>query len=74
LSEFEALRYRLTNGEKQTYAEIAAALGVTETDVKNRARALDLRYQRALFAVVRDSTESDDEAREEILELFSAFR
>ena len=76
LQEFEALRSRLVvpREDEPYYSEIARTLGITETDVKNRVRSLRARYREAILSVIRGYTDSDEAAREELRDLFSAFK
>jgi RNA polymerase sigma-70 factor (ECF subfamily) len=73
--EFEALRLHLsfTAKEAPSYAEVAKALGVSEGDVRNRIHRTRARYKEAILDVIRSYTETEDDAREELRELLSAF-
>jgi RNA polymerase sigma factor (sigma-70 family) len=73
--EFEALRLHLsfTAKEAPSYAEVARMLGVSEGDVRNRIHRTRARYKDAILEVIRSYTETDDDAREELRDLMSAF-
>lgn len=73
--EFEALRLHLsfTAKEAPSYAEVAKNLGVSEADVRNRIHRTRSRYKEAILEVIRSYTETDEDAREELQDLMSAF-
>ncbi|HLY09597.1 MAG TPA: sigma-70 family RNA polymerase sigma factor [Planctomycetota bacterium] len=73
--EFEALRLHLsfTAREAPSYAEVAKNLGVSEGDVRNRIHRTRARYKEAILEVIRSYTETDQDAREELQDLLSAF-
>lgn len=72
--EFEAFcRHLSYSGELPTYAELAIALGVTESDVRNRLHAARSRYAEAIRDVLRAATSTEAEAEEELRDLFAAF-
>ena len=76
LAEYEALAPRLAESgstDGSTYAQLAARLGVTEYDINNRLHRLRKLYRNAIWTELRNSTESDDQAEEELRELFAAF-
>lgn len=73
--EFEALRLHLSYGAESpaTYASVAASLGLSEGDVRNRIHRTRSRYKEAILEVIRSYTETDEEAKEELQDLMSAF-
>ncbi len=73
--EFETLQLHLSYGavEAPTYATVAASLGMTENDVRNRLHRTRSRYKEAILEVIRSYTETDDEAKEELRDLMAAF-
>lgn len=75
LTEFQALSLYLSAGGKgsPTHEEIARRLGLSESDVNNRVHRLRLRYRELILEEIRSYTENDEEARQELRELFSAF-
>lgn len=71
--EFEALqRFFAIGGRAPTGAELAAWLGVSEADAKVRLHRARRKYRQAIYREIRASTAGEDEAREELRELFSA--
>ncbi len=74
LTEFEALSLYLSAGGKgaPTHAELARRLGLSEADVNNRVHRLKKRYRELILDEIRAYSESDDQAREELRDLFSA--
>lgn len=74
LAEFEVLGSRITEAETEgtTYRQLAARLGLSETDVNNRLHRLRKLYRAALWNELRATTKSDVEAQEELRALFSA--
>ena len=75
LAEYEALLPRLTESgvTGPTYAQLAARLGLTEYDINNRLHRLRKLYRNAIWTELRNATDSDDQAEEELRELFAAF-
>jgi RNA polymerase sigma-70 factor (ECF subfamily) len=75
LAEYEILAARLVEPARggATYAELAARLGVTELDVNNRLHRMRKRYRSAIWEELRLTTETDQQAEEELRELFAAF-
>lgn len=72
--EFEAFCRHLSYAEAApTYAQLAASLGVSESDVRNRLHAARGRYAEAIRRVLRASTRTEGEAEEELRDLFAAF-
>lgn len=73
--EFEALRLHLsyTGPQAPSYADVARTLGVSEGDVRNRIHRTRARYREAILEVIRSYTESEESAREELRDLFTAF-
>jgi RNA polymerase sigma-70 factor (ECF subfamily) len=74
LTEFEALSLYLSAGGKgaPTHADLARRLGVSESDVNNRVYRLRKRYREIILDEVRSYSGGEEEAREELLDLFSA--
>jgi RNA polymerase sigma factor (sigma-70 family) len=72
--EFTIFREHLGRGESPSYADLAARLGVTETDVRNRLNRARIRFREALLEEIRAYTTTPDEAREELRDLFLSFR
>lgn len=75
LAEFEAISLYLSAGGKQapSHADLALKLGISETDVNNRIHRLRQRYRELILEEVRSYSESEEEARQELRDLFSAF-
>jgi len=75
LTEFEALSLYLSAGGKgaPTHAELARRLGISETDVNNRVHRLKKRYREIILEEIRAYSGTEEEAREELRDLFSAF-
>lgn len=73
--EFEALRLHLSYGAETppSYADVAARLGMSEGDVRNRVHRARGRYRESILQVIRDYTGSEAEAQEELRDLLSAF-
>jgi RNA polymerase sigma-70 factor (ECF subfamily) len=72
--EYDALVERLIEPARggPTYAELAQRLGLSEIDVNNRLHRLRKQYRQAIWAELRDSTEDDAQAEEELRELLAA--
>lgn len=75
LTEFEALSLYLSAGGRgaPTHAELARRLGISEGDVNNRVHRLRKRYREIILDEIRAYSGSEEEAREELRDLFSAF-
>ncbi len=75
LTEFEALHLYLSAGGKgaPTHADLARRLGISEADVNNRVHRLKKRYREIIIEEVRAYSGGEEEAREELRDLFSAF-
>jgi RNA polymerase sigma-70 factor (ECF subfamily) len=73
--EFEALRLHLSFSAKEapSYASVARTLGLSETDVRNRIHRIRSRFRDAILEVIRSYSESEEDAREELRDLMSAF-
>lgn len=73
--EFEILRLHLTAGAVGAlpYPEIGRRLRLGEGEVRKRVHAARGRYREAIKAVVRAYTDTEEDAREEMRDLFSAF-
>lgn len=69
--DFEALRLSL-GGEALSYTEVAQRLGIQEADARQRAHRARTRYREAILEVIRSYSEGEEEARDELMELFSA--
>jgi RNA polymerase sigma factor (sigma-70 family) len=74
-AEFEAFKLHLTSTrpEGASYDDLARSLGISVEDVRNRVRSTRARYRESILAVVRSYTESEEEAREELQDLMTAF-
>ncbi len=75
LEEFEAFRLHLSYAaaEAPSYADVGRRLGITEDEVRTRIHRARGRYREAILEVVRSYTESEEDARDELRELFAAF-
>ena len=75
LAEFETLKLYLTQARPEcaTYSGAAAALGLSEDEIRTRVRSLRARYREAILQVIRSYTDGEEEAREELRDLLSAF-
>lgn len=71
--EFEIFREHLKSGDA-SYAELAARLRVSETDVRNRLHRARIRFRECLLEEIRAYTTTLEEAREELRDLFLAWR
>jgi RNA polymerase sigma factor (sigma-70 family) len=73
--EFAALRVHLTEGTKgaPSGAELAESLGISEAEVRKRIHRARADYKEAILRVIRDYTETEDDAREELRDLLGAF-
>jgi RNA polymerase sigma-70 factor (ECF subfamily) len=73
-AEFDALRLHLSygTGNPPSYREIADRLGLTEDDVRTRIHRARQRYREAVLETLRASTETEEEAREELRDLLAA--
>jgi RNA polymerase sigma-70 factor (ECF subfamily) len=73
--EFSALRLHLTEGTKgaPSGAELAKSLGVSEGEARKRVFRARADYREAILRVIRDYTESEEDAREELADLLGAF-
>ena len=74
-AEFESLRHHLTEGTKgaPTYAEIARMLGLEENDIRKRIHRARESYREAIVDIIRSYTDNEEDLREELRDLFSAF-
>jgi hypothetical protein len=72
--EFQVLSPRLTGAADRlpTYGELAAQLGVSESDVNNRLHRLRKRYRAAIWDELCALTRDEAQAQEEMHELFAA--
>ena len=75
LAEFEAISLYLSAGGKQapSHGDLAKRLGISETDVNNRVHRLRSRYRELILEEVRSYSDSEEEAQQELRDLFSAF-
>jgi RNA polymerase sigma-70 factor (ECF subfamily) len=75
IAEFESFKNHLTSLHPRgtTYQSLAASLGISVNDVRNRIRAARTRYREAIMNVIRTYSDSPEEAREELRDLLSAF-
>ena len=73
--EFEALRLHLAIGAEKppSYADLAARLGITEQDVANRVHRARAAYRESILELIRAYSETEEDARDELRELLSAF-
>ena len=73
--EFGALRFHLTEGTKgaPSGAELAKTLGLSEGEARKRVHRARTEYREAILRVIRDYTESEEDAREELADLLTAF-
>jgi RNA polymerase sigma-70 factor (ECF subfamily) len=74
LPEFEVLRPFLTRDSDgaATYEEAGRTLGLSAGDVNNRLHRLRKLYRQAILDELRSSTATDEEAEEELRDLFAA--
>lgn len=74
--EFEALRLHLSAGgdTPPSYADLARRLGISEQDVANRVHRARGAYREAILEVIRAYSETEEDAREELRDLLTAFR
>jgi RNA polymerase sigma factor (sigma-70 family) len=70
-AQFDALRLHLSYeaGTPPTYQEVAERLSVTENDVRTLIHRTRQRYREAVLDVLRESTDSETEAQEELRDL-----
>ena len=75
LAEFEAISLYLSAGGKDapSHADLAKRLSLSETDVNNRVHRLRTRYRELILEEVRSYSDSEEEAQQEVRDLFSAF-
>ena len=75
LAEFEAISLYLSAGGKEapSHGDLARRLGISETDVNNRVHRLRQRYRDLILEEVRSYSESEEEAQQELRDLFAAF-
>lgn len=72
--EFAIFREHLGQGGTPSYAALALKLQVSETDVRNRLHRARIRFREALLEEIRAYTTTPEEAREELRDLFLAWR
>ncbi len=71
---FDALKERLSaDGDPESLASVAAAIGMNEGAVKVALHRLRLRYRRFLNEEIAKTVESPDEVQAEIMHLFKVF-
>ena len=75
LAEFEAISLYLSAGGKDapSHADLAKRLSISESDVNNRVHRLRQRYRELILEEVRSYSESEEDAQQEVRDLFSAF-
>ena len=75
LAEFEAISLYLSAGGKDapSHADLATRLSLSESDVNNRVHRLRQRYRELILDEVRSYSDSEEEAQQEVRDLFSAF-
>jgi RNA polymerase sigma-70 factor (ECF subfamily) len=75
LAEFEAISLYLSAGGKEapSHGDLAKRLGISESDVNNRVHRLRHRYRELILEEVRSYSDSEEEAQQELRDLFSAF-
>lgn len=75
VDEFNVLRLHLTEGMRgaPSGAELAKTLGTSEVDARKRIHRARAGYKEAILRVIRDYTETEDDALEELSELLGAF-
>ena len=75
LAEFEAISLYLSAGGKDSpsHGDLARRLGISETDVNNRVHRLRHRYRELILEEIRSYSESEEDAQQELRDLFSAF-
>jgi len=75
LAEFEAISLYLSAGGKEapSHAELAKRLGISESDVNNRVHRLRQRYRELILEEVRSYSGNEEEAQQELRDLFAAF-
>jgi len=73
--EFDLLKPHLTRDSVPTtsYPEIARLLDVSEAEVRKRVHRMRAAYREAILETIRTYTGSEEEVREELADLFSAF-
>jgi RNA polymerase sigma-70 factor (ECF subfamily) len=74
-SEFAAFRLHLTEGTQgaPSGAELARTLGISEGEVRKRIHRARADYRESILRVIRDYTGSEEDTREELADLFTAF-
>jgi RNA polymerase sigma factor (sigma-70 family) len=75
LAEFEALSLYLSAGGKgaPTHGDLARRLSLSESDVNNRVHRLRKRYRELILEEIRSYSDSEEDAQEELRDLFSSF-
>jgi len=73
--EYEALKAHLAVGGEAppSYGEIAKKLGISEGAVKTKVHRARKQYREAIYNEVRAYTETEEEAKQELQDLFQAF-
>jgi RNA polymerase sigma-70 factor (ECF subfamily) len=74
-AEFETFKPYLTSTRPagDSYKEMARTLSISVEDVRNRVSSFRDRYRKSILEVIRASTESEQDATEELRELRAAF-
>jgi len=75
LAEFESIRLHLQYGASAgaRYTDLAAKLGISESDIRNRIHRARVRLREATLDVIRTYTQSESETEEELRDLLGAF-
>lgn len=73
--EFLAIRQHLGDGPsaKSSYSDLARRLGLSESDIRNRMHRARGRLRGAILGVIRSYSAGEEDAQEELRDLFSAF-
>jgi RNA polymerase sigma-70 factor (ECF subfamily) len=74
-AEFDALNvfFSLDSQEVPSYLEVASRIGGSEADVKSKLHRMRKRYRELILAQIRGYADSEESAREELRDLFTAF-
>lgn len=72
--EFEEIRIHLGAGsvKKRSYTELAAALGLSESELNNRIHRARGRLRELVLQTIRSYTEGEEQVQDELRDLFSA--
>ncbi len=74
-SEFALFKAHLMSARPQgaSYEEMAKTLGVSADDIRNRIRSTRLQLREAILDVIRDYSDSEKDAQEELMLLLKSF-